>query len=99
MSDSKWWLVSYDVRDPARLRRAAKILEGTGERVQYSVFRCWMNPTQMQRLRWELTEVLSSEDDVLMIPLCSRCVAGMETTHSAQNEPNWPGAPEPFKVV
>jgi CRISPR-associated protein Cas2 len=99
MSDSKWWLVSYDVRDPARLRRAAKILEGTGERMQYSVFRCWMNPTQMQRLRWELTEVLASEDDVLMIPLCSRCVAGMETTHSAQNEPNWPDAPEPFKMV
>ena len=60
MSDSKWWLVSYDVRDPARLRRAAKILEGTGQRMQYSVFRCWMNPTQMQRLRWELTEVLAA---------------------------------------
>ena len=85
MSDSKWWLVCYDVRDPARLRRAAKILEGTGRRIQYSIFRCWMNETQMQRLRWELTEVLEPEDDVLVIPLCSRCVEGMETTHSARN--------------
>ncbi len=99
MSDSKWWLVSYDVRDPARLRRAAKILEGTGQRMQYSVFRCWMNPTQMQRLRWELTEVLAPEDDVLFIPLCARCVEGMETTHSAQNVPNWPDAPEPYDIV
>ena len=55
MNDAKWWLVCYDVHDPARLRRAAKLLEGTGERVQYSVFRCWLNPTQVQRLRWELT--------------------------------------------
>jgi CRISPR-associated protein Cas2 len=98
-SGSKWWLVCYDVRDPARLRRAAKILEGTGKRMQYSVFRCWMSQAQMQRLRWELTEVLKPEDDVLVIPLCSRCVDGMETTHSAQNVPDWPDAPEPFRVV
>jgi CRISPR-associated protein Cas2 len=87
------------VRDPKRLRRAAKIMEGIGQRMQYSVFRCWMNPTQMQRLRWELTEVLQAEDDVLIIPLCTRCVEGMETTHSAHNVPNWPDSPEPYRVV
>ncbi len=39
MSDSKWWLVSYDVRDPARLRRAAKIWKGPGNgcNTRYSV--------------------------------------------------------------
>jgi CRISPR-associated protein Cas2 len=99
MSGSKWWLISYDVRDPGRLRRAAKILEGTGRRIQYSVFRCWLNPTGMQRLRWELTEVLAPEDDVLMIPLCSSCVAGMETTHSARNAPDWPDSPKSYDVV
>ena len=40
MSDAKWWLVSYDVRDSNRLRKVAKKLEGYGERLQYSVFRC-----------------------------------------------------------
>jgi CRISPR-associated protein Cas2 len=99
MRDSKWWLVCYDVRDPARLRRAAKVCEGAGQRMQYSVFRCWMNATGMQRLRWELTKVLEAEDDVLIIPLCSRCVDGMETTHSASNEPNWPDAPESYRLV
>jgi CRISPR-associated protein Cas2 len=91
--------VSYDVRDAKRLRRAAQILEGAGQRMQYSVFRCWMNPTEMQRLRWELTKILEPEDAVLFIPLCSRCVEGMETTHSAQNEPNWPDAPESHCIV
>lgn len=99
MVGAKWWLVSYDVRDPARLRRAAKILEGTGKRIQYSVFRCWLNPARMQRLRWELTEVLAPEDDVLMIPLCSRCVDGMETTHTARNVPEWPDSPGSYDIV
>src|SRR5437868_2121575 len=52
MQGTHWWLVSYDVRDPKRLRKAAKHMEGYGERIQYSVFRCWLNPRGMERLRW-----------------------------------------------
>jgi CRISPR-associated protein Cas2 len=99
VSDVRWWLVCYDVHDPSRLRRAAKLLEGAGHRVQESVFRCWMTPAQMEGLRWELTRVLDPEDEVLVIPLCSRCVAGMRTTFSASKDPDWPGQPDPFRVV
>lgn len=99
MNDAKWWLVCYDVHDAARLRRYALVCEGTGQRMQHSVFRCWMTQAQMHRLRWELTQVLDAEDEVLMIPLCTRCVAGMETTHSARNVPDWPDAPEGHRIV
>ena len=99
MNGAKWWLVCYDVHDPARLRRTAKLLEGAGRRMQESVFRCWMTASQMQRLRWELTKILEPIDEVLIIPLCSRCVEGMETTHSAVNVPDWPDAPEPYRIV
>ncbi len=99
MTDAKWWLICYDIHDPARLRKAAKILEGTGERMQFSVFRCWLNPAAMHRLRWELTRVLEPEDDVLLIPLCSRCVGGMETTHTARNVPDWPESPKGFQII
>ncbi len=37
MTDVRWWLVSYDVHDPKRLRKCAKHVEGYGLRVQYSV--------------------------------------------------------------
>jgi CRISPR-associated protein Cas2 len=67
--------------------------------MQESVFRCWMTPSQMHCLRWELTEVLEPNDEVLLIPLCPRCVAGMETIYSAQNAPDWPDAPEPHCIV
>jgi CRISPR-associated protein Cas2 len=98
-ADAKWWLVCYDVRDAKRLRRTAKHLEGYGHRMQYSVFRCWLTERQMQQLRWELTEILESEDDVLMIPLCSRCVDNLESTHSATKQVDWPDAPASHTIV
>jgi len=99
MQGARWWLVCYDVRDPKRLRRTAKHLEGYGERMQYSVFRCWMTQGTMQRLRWELTELLRPEDDVLMIPLCPRCVSAISATHSAVKSPDWPEEPQGHRVV
>ncbi len=99
MQGARWWLICYDVRDPKRLRRAAKHMESYGQRMQYSVFRCWMTDRDMQRLRWELTEFLEPEDDVLLIPLCTRCVSRIQVTHAATKRPNWPEEPEGFKIV
>ena len=47
MQGTHWWLICYDVRDPKRLRKTAKHMEGYGERMQYSVFRCWLTPRQL----------------------------------------------------
>jgi CRISPR-associated protein Cas2 len=98
MQGARWWLVCYDVRDPDRLRKAARHMEGYGERMQYSVFRVWLTPREAERLRWELTELLQPEDDVLMIPLCEGCVAGIRGTHT-EARPLWPGEPERHRVV
>src|SRR5580704_15601615 len=94
MQGTRWWLICYNVRDRKRLRKTAKHMEGYGERMQYSVFRCWLHPRGMEELRWELTELLDPEDDVLFIPLCSACVRRMRTTHDASECPNWPAEPE-----
>jgi CRISPR-associated protein Cas2 len=96
---ARWWLICYDVHNKKRLRKCAKHMEGYGERMQYSVFRCWLTPRDMQRLRWELTELLASEDEVLLIPLCDRCVDGIQGTHSAVNQPDWPEKPEGHKII
>jgi CRISPR-associated protein Cas2 len=98
-SDSKWYLVCYDIRNDKRLRKVAKHLEGYGTRLQYSVFRCYLSRQQLEQLRWELTQKTAAEDDVLFMPLCSRCVAGLAVTHSAKNQPRWPATPDPFRIV
>jgi len=99
-ADSKWYLVCYDVRDDKRLRRVAKHLEGYGTRVQYSVFRCYLSAEQMQKLKWELTQrFVASEDDVMFIPLCARCVQGLAVTHPTTKRPDWPQQPQSYKIV
>jgi CRISPR-associated protein Cas2 len=71
-------------------------MEGYGERMQYSIFRCWLTRLEMERLRWELTQMLTTEDDVLLIPLCPACVEGICGTHE---ETSWPSAPARHQIV
>ena len=63
-------LVSYDVRtsEPGgakRLRRVAKICRNFGQRVQFSVFECKVDPAQWTRLRQQLVEEIDEEADSL----------------------------------
>ncbi|MDW8266017.1 MAG: CRISPR-associated endonuclease Cas2 [Gemmataceae bacterium] len=99
MSDSRWWLVCYDVCDPKRLQRCARHVEGYGERIQYSVFRCWMSRSQVEQLRWELTELLAPEDRVLLIPLCSGCVSGILSIHDCERPEDWSIEPIRFRIL
>ena len=70
-----WYLVCYDVRDDRRLRQVAKHLKGYGERIQLSVFRCRLNRRGIERLKWELTKMMHSDDDLLVIGLCADCAS------------------------
>ena len=63
-------LVSYDVamndeRGPKRLRRVAKTCQNYGERVQYSVFECIVDPAQWTALREQLIKEINQEEDSL----------------------------------
>lgn len=63
-------LVTYDVRtDTAegarRLRRIAKICENHGQRVQYSVFECLVDPAQWVALRGRLVAAMKEDEDSL----------------------------------
>ena len=63
-------LVSYDVKtgDAAgrrRLRRIAKTCQNFGQRVQYSVFECVVDPAQWTHLRHRLLGEMNPEEDSL----------------------------------
>lgn len=70
----EWYLVCYDIRDPARWRKAYKLLKGFGERIQYSIFRCQLTKQTVEELRWQLAQTLADEDNILFIPLCNSCI-------------------------
>ncbi len=63
-------LVSYDVSTtdpggPKRLHRVAKLCQNYGQRVQYSVFECIVDPAQWATLRQQLIDRINQEMDSL----------------------------------
>lgn len=63
-------LVSYDVATQdgtgaRRLRRVAKACQDYGQRVQYSVFECIVDPAQWTVLRQRLIDVIDKDQDSL----------------------------------
>ncbi len=64
------YLVAYDIRDPGRLRRICKLMEAHGERLQYSVFICDLNKTELIRLRAESEHRMNlAVDSVVIVDL------------------------------
>lgn len=98
MAQKHWHLVSYDVRNPKRLRQTAKKLEGYGQRIQYSIFRCRLDNETLEKLHWELNQILETEDDLLVIPLCE-CCAGKVPDHSSGDQSSWVGPPPAFRII
>ena len=63
-------LVSYDVATSEeggqkRLRRVAKVCQNYGQRVQYSVFECLVDPAQWAVLRQNLLDEINPAHDSL----------------------------------
>lgn len=63
-------VVSYDVSTTTaagrrRLRRIAKACQNHGQRVQYSVFECHLDPAQWRELRHRLLQMFEPADDSL----------------------------------
>jgi len=63
-------LVTYDVatQDAAgrrRLRKIARLCQSYGQRVQYSVFECQVDPAQWALLRAELIDEMDATQDSL----------------------------------
>lgn len=98
MANKHWHLITYDVRDPKRLRQVAKKLEGYGTRVQYSVFRCRLDRLLLEKLHWELRQLMADEDDLLVIPLCSGC-ASKVPVHSTGDQSSWADKPPSFEIA
>lgn len=92
----QWHLVAYDIRDPKRLRRAAKVLQGYGTRVQYSIFSCRLSDRGRERLRWELARILDQEDALLIFALCATCMSRLRELDAQKR---WPPDPASYAIV
>ncbi len=98
MSDKQFHLIAYDVRDPKRLRQVAKTLEGFGTRIQYSIFRCRLDREALEKLHWQLNQIMADEDDLLVMPMCSSC-ASKVPRHSTGDQSDWVDPASTFRIA
>lgn len=68
-------VVSYDISDDRRRRKVARIMEGHGYRVQFSVFECDLDAAQIRALQQRLRPYVSRQagESVRFYPLCADC--------------------------
>lgn len=67
-------LIAYDITDPKRLQKIAKICEDWGVRVQYSVFECRLEAAAFDRFWEELKANLDeSTDRLVAYKICLNC--------------------------
>ena len=63
MKQRMLYLAAYDVRDPARLREALKIVRHFASGGQKSVFECFLDEREKQSLVIEMEGLLDLEED------------------------------------
>lgn len=92
----QWNIVGYDIRDPKRLRKVARTLEGYGYRLQYSLFCVQASERQIERLRWELSQIVHDEDHILIVGLCSNCAKDVQEQSGTIR---WDAEPPTFRII
>ena len=71
------YLICYDITAARRLRKVAVLMQEHGERVQKSVFECWLSPAELAILLARVQALLNdSTDSVRVYRLCRRCTSG-----------------------
>lgn len=82
------YIVSYDIAHDGRRTQVYQTCRGYGERIQYSVFRCHMTPTERVTLQARLRDLIHFEEDqVLFVDLgpldgrAAKCITAMGKPH------------------
>jgi CRISPR-associated protein Cas2 len=64
------YLVCYDIWDDKRLRKTFQTVRGYGDHLQYSIFECQLTPSDLVKLRTELSAIIHhTEDQILFVNL------------------------------
>lgn len=70
------WIVTTDIADPRRLRRAARLCERLGQRVQESVYWLEVSEAALRELQAALARLIEpTRDTVRYYPVCGRDLA------------------------
>ena len=78
-SNSLHIVASYDIGDPKRLAKVARVMKGYGERVLKSVFECNLEAKRFKDMKTKVEEIIEPiEDSVRYYFLCEKCAREVE---------------------
>ncbi len=79
-SNKTFLLVSYDIREDARRTRVARQLQDYGQRVQFSVFECFLNKEEYSEMLNKVKKYIDMDKDNLRIyKICGTCCRRIES--------------------
>ncbi len=74
------YMICYDISEPKRLQRTAKVLENFGLRVQKSFFQCEITKERLSVLTEKIMQEIDVDEDYFFIyPLCESCTRKAKT--------------------
>jgi len=77
-------VVAYDISDPKRLSKIARIMKDYGVRVQYSVFELYADNETLDEMMDRALDIMDEgKDSVRIYPLCKKCENRKEFMGSA----------------
>lgn len=72
-------IVTYDVADPRRLNRVARIIKDYGTRVQKSKFEVTVDKSTFVEMKARIEDTIEpAEDGVKYFPVCEKCAGTLE---------------------
>jgi CRISPR-associated protein Cas2 len=72
-------IVAYDIANPRRLNRVAKVVKDYGIRVQKSIFEVNLDNRLFAEMKSRIeNEIDPAEDGVKYFPLCEKCTGTLE---------------------
>jgi len=79
------YVISYDIADDGRRYKVAEYLKDIGQRVQYSVFECDLEPAAVAKTKRDLSLLIDEEaDSVRFYRLCFKCASGIDIAGRGQ---------------
>lgn len=72
-------IVAYDIAEPRRLNKVAKVVKDYGVRVQKSIFEVDVDGRSFSEMKARVEDIIeASEDGVKYFPLCEKCAGTVE---------------------
>lgn len=70
------YIISYDIESDRKRKKVSGILVEYGIRVQYSVFECLLQRSELRALYAKIKPLVSEKtDSVIFYPVCLKCSA------------------------